>query len=184
MHEGMKPDEEVTRAAALRDLRRLDAPPDPRLDRITALAARVFDVPISLLSLVDELRQWSRSSYGLEDCGDTPREVAFCSQTILQPNLLVARDAQADPRFRDSPMVAGDPGIRFFAGAPLFTASGRAVGSLCVIDRVPRETSADERVTLQQLAAIAVDLIELHRTAAREVERAAELDRQLERLRA
>ena len=180
----MEREERATGVAVRRDPRLHDAPPEPRLDRITAIAARVFAVPISLLSLVDELRQWSKSSYGLDDCGGTAREVAFCSQTILQPNLLVVRDAQADARFRDSPMVVGDPGIRFFAGAPLVTASGHAVGSLCVIDRVPRETSADERVTLQQLAAIAVDLIELHRSARREAERAAELEQQLERLRA
>ena len=129
---------EADRLAALRALDLLDTPPDPKFDAITALATDLFDVPVALISLVDEHRQWFKSNCGLGDVSETSREVAFCSYAIQQHDVMAVEDATRDKRFACNPLVTGAPGIRFYAGAPLYTKDGFAVGTLCLIDFTPR----------------------------------------------
>ena len=130
----LPPDEEK-RLQTLARYDVLDTPPDAALDRLTALAARIFGVPIALVSLVDRDRQWFKSRHGLELCG-THRDQSFCAHAILPhaDGPLVVPDATRDPRFADNPLVTGPPGIRFYAGAPLRMANGTALGSFCIID--------------------------------------------------
>ncbi len=116
----------------------LDTSPEAAFDDITQLVARLCDVPIALVSLVDTDRQWFKSRVGL-DSTQTAREMVFCAHTILENKPLVVADATLDARFADNPLVTGEPGIRFYAGAPLVTRSGFALGTLCVIEVQPRE---------------------------------------------
>ena len=132
------PDYETDRVQALADYRLLDTLPDALFDGITAIAAQVAGVPISLISLVDRDRQWFKSNYGLPGVNETPRDVAFCSHAILQSQPFIVPDALNDSRFADNPLVSADPKIRFYAGIPLINRRGHGVGTLCVIDRVPR----------------------------------------------
>jgi signal transduction histidine kinase len=143
--------DDALRLAALRDYRVLDTPPEAAFDSITELAAQLFGAPIALVSLVDETRQWFKSRVGLGPT-ETPREVAFCDHAIRQDRPFVVTDAAADERFRDNPLVTSDPGVRFYCGVPLRTPEGHGLGTLCIIDRVPREMSADQLHTLQKLA--------------------------------
>ena len=162
MHAPLPPDEEK-RLQTLTRYDMLDTPPDAALDRLTALAARLFNVPIALVSLVDRDRQWFKSRHGLEIC-ETHRDQSFCAHAIL-PGIdgpLVVTDTTLDPRFADNPLVTGPLGIRFYAGAPLRMSNGAALGSLCIIDTVPRELSTADRATLLDLAAMAVATLELH----------------------
>lgn len=159
-----RPPNELSRLAALHRLDILDTPPDPAFDRITDVAKRVCGCPIALVSLVDDERQWFKSSIGLE-AAQTPREVAFCGYTILEAQILEVPDATRDPRFADNPLVTGEPWIRFYAGAPIEVAPGVRVGTLCVIDREVRTLSEDQREVLRSLAATIVDLLESHRRA-------------------
>ena len=133
---------------------------------VTRLAVAFFDVPIALVSLVDTDRQWFKSRFGL-DTTETAREVAFCDHTIRAAEVLVVEDATLDPRFSNNPLVTGEPGIRFYAGAPLILQSGEALGSLCIIDRSPRAFTPGQREQLQDLAALVVAQIDLHRAAGR-----------------
>ena len=123
--------DEAARLRALRELGVLDTAPEERFDRLTRLAQDMFQTPIALVTLVDEERQWFKSNRGL-GVGETPRDVAFCAHAILDDQVLVIPDAKADPRFADNPLVTSDPDIRFYAGAPLSTSDGHAVGTLCV----------------------------------------------------
>ncbi len=155
------PRNEADRLGALKRHYILDTPPEAALDRITALAARLFSVPISLMTLIDEARQWFKSAYGL-DIRETPRDLAVCAHTICSNGVMVIPDALDDPRFRDNPLVAGEPGIRFYAGAPLTTLDGYHLGTLCVIDKIPREgLSAEQKHLLSSLAEIVMDELEL-----------------------
>lgn len=129
---------EPQRIAALRALAVLDTPAEPSLDVITRLAADRFDAEIALVSLVDEQRQWFKSRYGLDAC-ETPRADSFCAHAIACDDIMVVPDATLDPRFVANPLVLGSPFIRFYAGAPLITASGQCIGTLCVIDSKPRK---------------------------------------------
>ncbi|MFY9292148.1 MAG: GAF domain-containing protein [Methylorubrum rhodinum] len=147
---------ESRRLAALYRLQLLDTPPEPAFDRITQLAQRLFDVPIALLSLLDEDRQWFKAKCGLDVSG-TPREQAFCNYTILHDSVFVVPDAQADAAFSTNPLVTGEPAIRFYAGAPLTVAPETRLGSLCIIDRTPRTFSEDEARLLARLAQIVTD---------------------------
>lgn len=132
------PRNEAKRLVALRSLLILDTAPEERFDRISAFAAKEFDVPIALVSLVDQDRQWSKSNFGLEVC-ETPRDVSFCGHAITQSETLVVPDALCDPRFADNPLVTGHPFVRFYAGAGLRLPYGQVVGTLCIMDRRPRE---------------------------------------------
>ncbi|HWR49877.1 MAG TPA: ATP-binding protein [Bryobacteraceae bacterium] len=154
------PQDEALRLEALRRYAILDTPPDPGFDRITRLAAKLLHVPISLISLVAEDRQWFKSCVGL-DIQETPRAVAFCSHTILQDDPLVVKDATADPRFAQNPLVTGSESLRFYAGAPLKSRDGYNLGTLSVLDRTPREPTADELELLQDLAGMVVNELEL-----------------------
>ncbi|HEX9890432.1 MAG TPA: GAF domain-containing protein [Actinomycetota bacterium] len=153
------PKDEAERLAALQRYGVLDTPPEDSFDRLTRLATRIFDVPIALVSLVDQDRQWFKSCTGL-DVAETPRWTAFCSQAILSDDVTVVPDATLDPRFADSPLVT-EMGIRFYAGAPLRSPDGHNLGTLCIKDRVPRDLSAEQRDMLRDLAAVVVDEMEL-----------------------
>ncbi|AOW14872.1 hypothetical protein LPB72_20830 [Hydrogenophaga crassostreae] len=131
------PHNEKKRLKSLRDLLILDTPPEERFDRLSAFAAKEFDVPMALVSLVDQDRQWFKSNFGVE-ASETPRDVSFCGHAVAQSTPLVVPDALADPRFADNPLVIGKPFVRFYAGAGLRLPYGQVVGTLCVMDRRPR----------------------------------------------
>lgn len=135
------PADDAERLRALRELLILDTPPEERFDRIVAFAAEEFEVPIALVSLVDEQRQWFKARVGMGVC-ETSREISFCAHAIVQPDLFEVLDATRDPRFADNPMVVGEPFIRFYLGAPLRLPGGATVGTLCLIDTRPREFDA------------------------------------------
>lgn len=164
------PADEAARLEALREYRILDTPPEAAYDDITLLAAHLCEAPIALVSLVDRDRQWFKSRVGLE-AEATPRDAAFCAHAILTPDdVLVVPDAWADPRFADNPLVTGAPGIRFYAGAPLVTRDGHALGTLCVIDRVPRTLKPEQAAALRALRRQVVNELELRRYAAEQAE--------------
>jgi diguanylate cyclase (GGDEF)-like protein len=144
---------EAARLSALHETGLLDTEAEERFDRYTRLASRLFDVPIALVTLVDSDRQWFKSRVGLA-ASQTSRDISFCGHAIVHDAPLVVRDATADPRFHDNPLVEGDPSIRFYAGAPIRGADGHALGTLCLIDRRPREFDADDLVALRDLAGL------------------------------
>lgn len=145
---------EPQRLAAVAASGLIDSQTEERFDRIVRLAAAVTDSPIALISLLTARRQWFKARVGL-DAQETPRAWAFCSHAILQNGLFVVEDAATDPRFRDNPLVVGDPRIRFYAGMPLYDESDMPMGTLCVIDREPRRLRASEVQGLRDLAEIA-----------------------------
>lgn len=152
MLEPSTPADEAQRTATLRNLHILDTPAEERFDRITRIAQRVLGVPIALVSLVDSNRQWFKSCQGLA-ASETPRGISFCGHAILDDAPLIIGDALSDPRFADNPLVTGEPRIRFYAGHPLKHSNGSRLGTLCVIDRRPREMSAADLAALADLAA-------------------------------
>ncbi|MGI9414554.1 MAG: GAF domain-containing sensor histidine kinase [Hyphomicrobiales bacterium] len=165
------PANEAERLRALRSYDVLDSAPEERFDRVTRMACRLLDVPICLVSLVDSERQWFKSRQGL-DATETPRDISFCTYTIMQDEMMVVPNALEDPRFRDNPLVLQDPKIRFYAGAPLTNQAGQNVGTLCAIDRRPRNFTDDQKTLFRDLAAIVVDELELRvagRRAAQEL---------------
>lgn len=145
------PHNEKARLTELRSLGILDSLPEDRFDRLTRIAARVFSVPIALVSLVDERRQWFKSRVGLE-AEETAREISFCGHAILGNDVCVVADTALDSRFADNPLVVNDPKIHFYAGCPLKVNNGHVIGTLCIIDRVPREFSQADRELLADLA--------------------------------
>jgi len=153
------PDNDKERLAALRELLILDTPPEERFDKIVQFAAQEFDMPIALLSLIDENRQWFKASVGLDVC-ETGRDVSFCGHAILQPDIFVISDARADERFADNPIVTGEPYVIFYAGAPLTLASGFTVGTLCLIDHKPRQLDATELAILTTLRDLLLEEME------------------------
>ena len=161
-----QPDNETDRLASVRAYNILDTPADPRVDALTRAAARLLHVPIVLVALVDEHRQWFKSTVGCFLPGDqTSRDVAFCAHAMLEPQqLLVVEDASKDPRFCDNPLVTDHPGIRFYAGAPLLDGAGLPLGIFCIIDTVPRQISAEDLETLRDLATAVNSTLELHRS--------------------
>ncbi|MGH8855528.1 MAG: PAS domain S-box protein, partial [Telluria sp.] len=147
------PPDELERMQLLEDLRLLDTPPEPVFDRVTRLASRLLDVPMALFSLVDADRQWFKSRIGLA-VEQTPREYAFCAHAIGMNTPLVVNDALQDGRFRDNPLVNGPPNIRFYAGVPIRTTAGLAIGTLCALDTRPRNLDPGDLEVLEDLAAI------------------------------
>lgn len=156
MQEPPIPPDEDDRLRALRSLLILDTPPEERFDRIVAFAAQEFDAPMALVTLVDAERQWFKARVGT-DLTETPRSISFCAHAIAQSETLVVPDALQDQRFQDNPLVTGDPGIRFYAGAPLGLPDGQKVGTLCIIDRQPRTLDRVGLAILQSLRDLAVE---------------------------
>jgi GAF domain-containing protein len=152
------PSNENDRLAELIWFQILDTPPEESFDRITRIAARVMDVPVALVSLVDKDRQWFKSACGLT-VSETARDDAFCSHTILQRKPLVVEDARKDDRFKNSRLVTAYPRVRSYAGIPLVTENGFALGALCVVDMRPRIFTDDQIATLQDLADTVMDLM-------------------------
>ena len=147
------PPDELQRLAALHALGLLDTPAEERFDRLTRVAAALFDVPIALVSLIDANRQWFKSCVGT-DIREASREVSFCAYAVAEREMLVIPDALRDDRFADNPVVSGPPYVRFYAGAPIFMADGTCAGTLCVIDGRPRDFTDDDRDRLRDLAAV------------------------------
>lgn len=151
-----KPENEEKRLQALRDLLILDSSTEERFDRITQFAKFEFDVPIVVISLIDEDRQWFKSKVGLEACS-TSRDVAFCSHAILQDHIMMVEDATKDERFFDNPLVIGAPFIKFYAGAQLVMPTGEKLGTLCLIDQKPNTLDEVDLTILSSLRAIVVE---------------------------
>jgi hypothetical protein len=154
-----RPTNDVQRLDALRAYDILDTAPEAAFDAITELAANICDVPIALVTLVDEDRQWFKSNCGLSGTESTPRNVAFCAYAIMSSELFEVPDAALDPRFAHNPLVTGEPFIRFYAGVPLIDPQGMALGTLCVIDRKPRLLTRAQRTTLERSAQAIAGLI-------------------------
>ena len=161
-----KPADEAQRLAALHEYRILDTAGEKAYDDITALAAYICGAPIAMISLVDESRQWFKSRLGVNQ-QETPRDVAFCAHAILQTQPLIVRDAMKDERFAESALVIGSPHIRFYAGFPLTTSEGLALGTLCAIDRKPRHLSAEQERAMQALSRQVMALLDLRRASSR-----------------
>jgi len=176
------PENETLRIDALKRYDILDTPPDAAFDRITRIAAAYLNVPIALVSLVDETRQWFKSHHGLE-VTETPRDIAFCAHAIMGDAVMVVPDATGDPRFADNPLVTGEPGVRFYAGAPLRTRDGFNLGTLCAIDRVPGNLTGEQLGILDDLACLIIDELELRIAGKRAMEGAVRSARAEEALR-
>ncbi|HYN14666.1 MAG TPA: sigma 54-interacting transcriptional regulator, partial [Terriglobales bacterium] len=157
------PENEQARLNALRRYGILDTRPEAAFDRVAELAASICAAPIALVSLIDSERQWLKAKVGLT-LSDTPRDVAFCAHAIVERDLLVVPDASADERFAANPLVTAPPKIRFYAGAPLITPDGFAVGTLCVLDHVPRQLSDQQQQALRVLSSQVVAQLELRKT--------------------
>jgi GAF domain-containing protein len=158
------PTNETERLAALKEYHILDTGAEQSYDDITTLAAHICRMPIAMISLVDEARQWFKSKVGLEQ-QQTSRDVAFCAHAILRNEPLIVRDATKDQRFADNALVTGKPHIRFYAGIPLTNPEGLALGTLCVIDRQPRRLSAEQWKALQALSRQVIALLEFRRVS-------------------
>ena len=152
------PQNDPARLATLREYGILDSHRDKAYEDITALATYICGAPVSLISLIDEGRQWFKSEIGFGE-SETTREESFCAYTITDPRTLVVEDARLDPRFADNPLVTGDPNIRFYAGAPLIAPNGHVLGTVCVIDTEPRNLSADQIKALEALARQVMSLL-------------------------
>jgi GAF domain-containing protein len=156
------PQNESKRLKVLWQYEVLDTVPEEVFDDLTELAARICEAPIALISLVDEKRQWFKSKVGVT-VSETSRDLSFCAYAITQSDLFIVPDATQDKRFANNPLVTSDPKIRFYAGAPLITPDGHALGTLCVIDKVPRELRLEQKEALRILAHHVVSQLELRR---------------------
>ncbi|MGB8839749.1 MAG: PAS domain S-box protein [Aliidongia sp.] len=177
------PEDEAARLAALHALEILDTPPDDEFDDLVRAASLVCGVPISLLSLVDTERQWFKANVGMPSPSQTPRDVAFCAHAILGADLFEVPDTAQDIRFADNPLVTGDPGIRFYTGAPMRLSDGSQIGVLCVIDRQPRTLDDSQREILRCLARSAAKALENWRIRRQEKQATLALKESEDRLR-
>lgn len=158
------PKNEAKRIKVLWQYEVLDTVPEEVFDELTALASHICGAPIALITLVDENRQWFKSKVGVE-INQTGRDVSICAHTILQSDLLIIPDTTLDDRFKDNPLVTSAPKIRFYAGAPLVTPDGYALGTLCVLDQVPHQLTTDQKQALRVLARHVMTQLELRRHA-------------------
>jgi GAF domain-containing protein len=171
--------DEAKRLTALAQYHVMDSAPEEAFDDLATIASHICNCPIALVTLVDEKRQWFKARVGLE-IRETPREHSFCAHAIFEPeNLMVVTDATRDPRFARNPLVTADPHIRFYAGAPILTPGGDALGTICVIDRAARELAAGQRRALLALGRQASRLLELRRVS-RQLAAALETVRELQ----
>ena len=156
------PQNEAKRIKVLWQYDILDTVPEELFDELADLAARICGAPIALITLVDENRQWFKSNVGVS-LKETGRDVSFCAHAILQSDLFIIPDTTRDKRFKDNPFVTASPKIRFYAGAPLVSPDGHALGTLCVLDKVPRELNEDQKSALRILARHVMTQLELRR---------------------
>ncbi|MEX1190219.1 MAG: GAF domain-containing sensor histidine kinase [Bacteroidia bacterium] len=176
------PENESERLEDLRSFDILDTLPEDAFDAITFIAAQICGTPISLVSLIDVNRQWFKSSKGI-NASETPRDVAFCAHAINNPEkLMLVNDASKDERFFDNPLVQGNPNIRFYAGAPLVSSSGFALGTLCVIDTKPNELNDDQKKALTALSDQVIAQLELRRSLSTLKKKQEELELKTEEL--
>lgn len=173
------PENEAQRLAAVRRYEILDTPPDGAFDRITAIAARRFGVPISIVSIVDSDRIWFKSHHGV-DVSEIGRDPGLCASAILEAVPHILPDARLDPRALANPLVAGSFGLRFYAGVPLTTHDGYNLGTLCVIDREPRPVDQGQIEDLKDLASVVMDQLELRLSARRAIAQAGLLAREID----
>jgi hypothetical protein len=159
------PENEAKRLEALQRYGLLDTPAEQSFDDFAKLASFICDTPIASVTFIDATRQWFKAKVGLT-ASETAREDAFCAHTILSTDLLMVPDATADSRFANNPLVTSDPHIRFYAGAPLVDSNGFGIGSLCVIDRKPRQLSEEQQRALAALARQVVAQVEFRRISA------------------
>ena len=152
------PHNEAGRLEDLKSLNILDTPSEERFDRLTRMARRMFGVPIALVSLIDESRQWFKSNMGLE-ASETARDISFCGHTILGDNVFMVPDTREDERFHDNPLVLNNPNIRFYAGCPIRLPNSSKMGTLCIIDNKPRELEEEDLLLLKDLASMVEDEI-------------------------
>ncbi len=158
-----RPANETHRLETLSRYEVMDTPPDPAFDDLVALAAKLVGTPIALVTLIDAERQWFKSNLGLAGTG-TSRDDSFCAHALGSPDLLIVEDAANDERFRDNPLVVGDPNVRFYAGAPLVAPDGSGLGALCVLDRMPRTLTDDQAAVLRILGRQVMAQLELRRS--------------------
>ncbi|MEP6502828.1 MAG: PAS domain-containing protein [Betaproteobacteria bacterium] len=178
----VRPADEARRLKALHDLGVLDSRPEPVFDAIIASAAQACGVPIALISLIDTHRQWFKANIGLPGVDETPRDVAFCDHTIRDDALFDLPDAALDARFAPNPLVTGHPDIRFYAGAPIVMPGGERIGTVCVIDRAPRQLDDRQRAMLQGLATIVGAMLTQRRQLLSTTSQLAESELRVHRL--
>jgi GAF domain-containing protein len=157
------PQNEKERLLSVYALELLDTPPEERFDLFTRVATKIFEVPISILTLVDANREWFKSCQGLPN-HEGDRAISFCGHALLENEILVIPDAKKDPRFSDNPMVTGAPYIRFYAGVPILSGDGQRVGTFCIKDTKPREFTQEDRSALRQLALLVEHEVNLRNT--------------------
>jgi GAF domain-containing protein len=155
-------DNDAARVAALQKYDILDSEPEKAFDDLALLASYICKTPIAWISLIDEDRQWFKSKIGVA-VAETPRDIAFCNVAIQQPDVFVVPDTLLDDRFRNNPLVVSDPRIRFYAGAPLISEEGYALGTLCVVDRRPREFTTEQQEALKALSRLVLAQMEFRR---------------------
>ena len=180
------PKDEKKRLEVLWQYDVLDTVPERVFDDLTELAASICESPIAMITLVDEKRQWFKSKVGVT-LNETSRDISFCAHAIVQQELFIVPDASKDARFADSPLVTGAPNIRFYAGAPLITPDGHALGTLCLIDKVPHDLRPDQKRALQILSRHVMTQLELRRHSlelAKEKKERARLDKELQKAKA